>query len=42
MYADDLVLFGFVDEVEVTEINHIMNKFREMSGLKINNEKSVV
>jgi Reverse transcriptase (RNA-dependent DNA polymerase)/zinc-binding in reverse transcriptase len=42
LYADDLVLFGLAENQEVQEITKIMQKFGSMSGLFVNNEKSVV
>jgi hypothetical protein len=42
MYDDGLVLFGTVKNNEVEEFNKVMIVFGQMSGLQINNSKSVV
>jgi hypothetical protein len=42
MYADDLVLFGQAKENELQILKGIIGDFGAVSGLKINNEKSVV
>jgi hypothetical protein len=42
MYADDLVLFELTEEREVKALSEIMKVFGVVSGLKINNDKSVI
>jgi hypothetical protein len=42
MYADDLVLFGTVNSVEVAKFAQVMGDFERRLVLKINNAKSVV
>jgi Reverse transcriptase (RNA-dependent DNA polymerase) len=42
MYADDLVLFGQAEEAELNVLKTIMGDFGRISGLKINDQKSVV
>lgn len=40
LFADDLVLFGRVDEVTAFAMRDILAKFGEMSGQKVNEDKS--
>lgn len=42
MFADDLLLIGFLDQREVTEIRRVLNEFCNMSGMEINPNKSKV
>jgi hypothetical protein len=42
LYADDLVLFSLATGDEVGTLVEKMEKFEEVSGLKINNDKLVV
>jgi Reverse transcriptase (RNA-dependent DNA polymerase) len=42
VYADDLVLFGKADREEARNIEKIMEDFTNLSGLKINRDKSVI
>jgi hypothetical protein len=42
MYADDLVHFELTEEREVKALSEIMKVFGVISGLKINNDKSVI
>jgi hypothetical protein len=38
MYADDLVLFGKIEERKIQVLKRIMEEFGILSGLQINNE----
>jgi Reverse transcriptase (RNA-dependent DNA polymerase) len=42
MYVDDLVLFDQAEEGDLTTLKGIMQSFREVSRLRINNNKSVL
>jgi hypothetical protein len=42
MYADDLILFGQASNSEVGNLSGVVDTFGIMSGLKINNEKTVI
>jgi Reverse transcriptase (RNA-dependent DNA polymerase) len=42
MYADDLVLFGKIEERKIQVLKRIMEEFGILSGLQINNEKLVI